>query len=604
MSSNSTQLSPLRNSSSETKPQALAREQAEHFGIDTGSRFGQSLVELASNLYRANTSVHELWEVTLAGLCELDRSDRIAWFNAKRFLSFQLAKILDNLQNPTRATYQSIVTHEGGFAAKGAYPIFDNVTALFSASPVITRTATYLFACTEWIEDAFQGREPLHQIYSRLMNPTSISLANHMVDLECGKLANEYMAWNFNSGLAAIDGTLSHLLGHKDVLVVSRNIYGGSYQLIRDWYGKSSNLDIALEWVDGSEAKAFSVAMDTAASRYADRLQDGRKIYVFVESPCNPHGVVLDVPGISRAAHERGWSVIADTTVGTPFLYPVLKRDDCMERPDFVIHSYTKDLSGTGTTTAGCVIARNEDMFIPKGSSAETTSANGARRVVNWDETLFWNVYYVKGAFLDSDKAFEVLNGMKTFEMRVLQKGINTITLARILDAHPDINVSCPAVPGNANHRLCNEHMFLGLPAGLFTIDVEGKNGRQPISHEVYKKFFDMLEPAIGMQVSLGQTNTVALCPAMTTHSELSDDALLEAGIKPTTMRIAVGLEDPRMFIAHMQQAAKISIENEYAGFAAGFPAADEIDRLYRETYIDVHRRFVLSRPTYPALCC
>jgi len=604
MSSTRTQLSPLRNSSTETQPQSLAREQAEHFGIDTESRFGQSLIELAGNLYRANTSVHDLWEVTLAGLSELDRSDRIAWFNAKRFLSFQLAKILDNLQNPTRATYQSIVTHQGGFAAKGAYPVFDNVTALFSASPVITRTATYLFACTEWIEDAFQGREPLHQIYSRLMNPTSISLANHMVDLECGKLANEYMAWNFNSGLAAIDGTLSHLLGHRDVLVVSRNIYGGSYQLIRDWYGKSSNLDIALEWVDGTAAKAFSDAMDAAAGKYADRLQDGRKIYVFVESPCNPHGVVLDVPGICRAAHERGWSVIADTTVGTPFLYPVLKRDDRMERPDFVIHSYTKDLSGSGTTTAGCVIGRNEDMFIPKGASAETTSANGVRRVVNWDETLFWNVYYVKGAFLDSDKAFEVLNGMKTFEIRVLQKGINTITLARVLDAHPDINVSCPAVPGSTNHRLCNEHMFLGLPAGLFTIDVEGKHGRRPVSRESYKKFLDMLEPAIGMQVSLGQTNTVALCPAMTTHSELSDEALLEAGIKPTTTRIAVGLEDPRTFIAHMQQAAKISIEQEYAGFSAGFPAADEIDQLYRETYIDVHRRFVFSRPDYNALCC
>ncbi len=69
----------------------------------------------------------------------------------------ELVKVLDNLQNPSRATYQSLVTNDGGFTTKGAYPIFDNVTALFSASPVITRTATYLFACTEWIEDAFTG---------------------------------------------------------------------------------------------------------------------------------------------------------------------------------------------------------------------------------------------------------------------------------------------------------------------------------------------------------------------------------------------------------------------------------------------------------------
>ena len=83
-------------------------------------------------------------------------------------------------------------------------------------------------------------------------------------------------------------------------------------------------------------------------------------------------------------------------------------------------------------------------MFLPKGESVTTTDANGDARVVNWDETLFWNVYYIKGAFLDSDKAFEVLNGIKTLELRVLQKTINTITLARVFDAHPLINVSLP----------------------------------------------------------------------------------------------------------------------------------------------------------------
>ena len=597
-----TQLSPLRNSTKLTKPHDLAVEQAQHFGIDIDSKFGRQLIDLTSHLYEANAFTHDLWETTMVSLQDLDRSDRIAWFNAKRFVSFQLAKILDNLQNPMRATYQSITTQHGGFAAKGAYPIFDNVTALFSASPVITRTATYLFACTEWIEDAFTGREPLHQIYSRLLNPTSITLANHMVDLECGPMSDQYMAWNFNSGLAAIDGILSHLLGYQDILIVSRNIYGGSHQLLQDWYGKRSNLDIALEWVDGSDAKNFATSMDEAKTKYAERLDEGRQIYVFLESPCNPHGFVLDVPGITRAAHDRGWSVIADTTVGTPFLYPVLKRDDIMERPDFVVHSYTKDLAGSGTTTAGCVIGRNEDMFIPKGDSVTVKKPNGQERTVNWDESMFWNVYYIKGAFLDSEKAFEVLNGMKTFEIRVLQKAINTITLARIFDSHPDINVSCPALETSPNYAECQKHMFLGLPAGLFTIDVEGSTTCPGISAAAYKQFFDMLEPAIGMQVSLGQTNTVALCPGMTTHSELSEAALLQAGIKPTTTRISVGLEDPRMFIAHMQRAAKLSIDLSYPDFSKNFPSATDIDTIYCETYKDVHERFVASRPGYEVL--
>src|SRR5437899_2451373 len=85
-------------------------------------------------------------------------------------------------------------------------------TDIFAAYPVITRTATYIYACAEWIQDAFQGKELLLEIYSRLLNPTSIALANHIVDLEAGPYARDYLAWNFNSGMAAIDAALSHLL--------------------------------------------------------------------------------------------------------------------------------------------------------------------------------------------------------------------------------------------------------------------------------------------------------------------------------------------------------------------------------------------------------
>ena len=596
------QLSPLRSTTTASDPLQLAEEQARHFGIDPQTEYGTQLVRIATNLFSTNLAVHDLWKITLERLQELDRNDRIAWFNAKRFLSFQFAKILDTLQNPTRSIYQSLVTHHGSFAAKGAYPVFDNVTAVFSASPVIARTATYLFACTEWIEDAFKGKEPLHEIYSRLLNPTAVSLANHIVDIECGKRADQYMAWNFNSGMAAIDGVMSHLVGYKDILLVSQNIYGGAYQLLHDWYGKRSNLDVALEWVNGYDAETFAKAMNKTAQKYAERIAAGKQIYLYIESPCNPHGFVLDVAGISRAAHERGWQLIVDTTVGTPFLHPVLKREDPMECPDFVIHSYTKDLAGFGVTTAGCVIGRNEDMFMPKGHSIEVTRANGSKQTVNWDETMFWNVYYVKGSFLDSDKAFEVLNGMKTFEMRLLSKAINTITLARIFEAHPHINVSCPIIESNPNHQMLKKYMHLGLPAALFTIDVEGGKGQVAVSQQTYKKFFDMLEPAIAMQVSLGQTNTVALCPAMTTHSELSDEALKDAGILPTTTRISVGMEDPRIFVAHLQKAAEMVIDPECPGFSQGFPSGEKIDEIYRSVYTDVHQRFIAATPQYEKL--
>ena len=590
------ELSPRRNTTSAADIDALVTEQLRHFSIDPASEFGRRMGELAGHLYAGNSAAHRLWDVTLSELAGLEQSDRIARFNAKRFLCFQLAKILDTLQNPLRRSYQSLLHDPNQVAVKGPYPIFDNVTALFSATPVITRTATYLYACTEWVEDAFKGREPLHEIYSRLLNPTSISLANHIVDLEAGPLASEYLAWNFNSGMAAIDSTLSNLVGYRDVVLASRNVYGGTYQLLHDWYGKKSNLDIAVEWFDGFTVGDFALALQAVRARHRDRLESGRRIYVFLESPCNPHGYVLDVPGICRAAHEFGITVICDATVGTPILQPVLQRQDPMERPDFVIHSYTKDLAGAGTTTAGVCIGRNERMFIPKGDTVTAPGPDGKPCTYRWDESLFWNVYYVKGAFLDADKAFEVINGMRTVELRVLSKAINTLVLARALAAHPAINVRCGAVAGNENFALREQQMFLGLPAPLFTIDFDTEMGRR-IGRHAFQRFFDCLEPAFGLQVTLGQVNTVVVCPALTSHSELSEAALHEAGISLTTIRISVGDEDPRALLAHMMQAAELALEPECPGFIAHFAPPDEIDALFESTYVDVHRRYAASRP-------
>ncbi|HEX5651072.1 MAG TPA: PLP-dependent transferase [Steroidobacteraceae bacterium] len=590
------ELSPRRNTTHATAIPGLVEEQLRHFSIDPQTEFGRRLGELASNLYAGNAAAHQLWDVAVRELASLEQRDRVARFNAKRFLCFQLAKILDTLQNPLRKTYQSLLHEPSQSAVKGPYPIFDNVTALFSATPVIARTATYLYACTEWVEDAFKGREPLLEIYSRLLNPTSISLANHIVDLEAGSLAGEYLAWNFNSGMAAIDTILANLVGFQDVVLASRNVYGGTYQLLNDWYGKKSNLDVAVEWFDGFTADDFCRALDGVRVKHRERLERGRGVYVFIESPCNPHGYVLDVPAICRAAHELGLTVIVDATVGTPVLQPVLRRDDPLERPDFVIHSYTKDLAGAGTTTAGVCIGRNERMFIPKGDTVTAPGPDGKPRTYVWDESLFWNVYYVKGAFLDADKAFEVINGMRTVELRVLQKAINTIVLARALAWHPAFGVRCGAVEGNENFALRERLTVLGLPAPLFTIDLDTDMGRR-VGREAFQRFFDCLEPAFGLQVTLGQSNTVVVCPALTSHSELSEQALRDAGITPTTIRISVGDEDPRTLLAHLMKSAEISIEPQHPGFMAHFAPPHEIDSLYESVYVDVHRRLAASRP-------
>jgi O-acetylhomoserine (thiol)-lyase len=574
-------LSPRRKTTLAGDVEALVIEQLHHFGIDPASDFGHALANVARHLYLTQADLQSLWQLTLRQIDDLPRHDRIAYFNAKKFLSFQLAKLLDNLQNPTRKSYQSLSYKLGTQTAKGPYSPLDNVAAIFSATPVITRTATYIYACAEWIEDAFQGKELLLEIYSRLLNPTSVALANYIVDLECGPNADQYFAWNFSSGMAAIDATLAHVLGRDDVLIHSRNIYGGAYQLIHDWYAKPGNLAIGVEKFDGTDAASFGHALELARNKYADRIAAGRKIYLYIESPCNPHGQVLDVPAMCFAAHEAGVRVILDSSVATPFLSRPLQHPDPECRPDFIIHSFTKDCSGTGSVIAGCVIGRNHDMFVPKGASMNS---------VSWDQTMFWNVYYVKGAFLHADSAFEVLQGLRTLELRMLAKCINTQTLATVLSKHPQIRVHCPGLASDDNHATCQKQLFLGLPAPLFTADFGD------IPREAFQRFFDNLSPTWGHMISLGQSNTIISCPAMTTHSELSEQAQRAAGITPTMVRIAVGDEDVMDLLDHLIETAKLTIDPVVPGFSNQFPTRPHIIAEVRDIYLDVQRRFIESR--------
>ena len=519
-------------------------------------------------------------QLTLETIDGLDRKDRVAYFNAKKFLCFQIAKVLDTLQNPFRKSYQSLELSDASLSAKGPYPIFDNVTALFSASPVVVRTATYIYACTEWIDDAFRGKEFLHEIYSRLFNPTSIALANHIVDLEAGPCASEYLAFNFNSGMAAIDGLFSGVLRRNDVVVSSRNVYGGTWQLLQEFFATDDKLAINLHWWDGHTAAEFEQFLTAVETEHRDLLDSGRRLFVYLESPCNPHGYVLDVPDICRIAHQHGCTIGLDGTVGTPFLVKPLQEEDEQRRPDYLIHSYTKDLTGTGTTTAGVLIGKNHLMFQPKGESHEG---------VGWHDSIFWNVYFIKGAFLESSEASHVLTGMKTLEVRMLQKCVNTTVLARFLASHPQLNVHCNVLEDDPNHGLGKKVLRSGFPAALFTVDLESAE----LTADTFKQFFDCLAPVFDHEVSLGQSNTIVLCPGFTSHSELSDEARLESGILPTTIRIAVGDENPKELMAHFATAAALTIDPARPGFSDGFMGPDQVDQLVEETHLEVHRKYL-----------
>lgn len=567
------ELSPLRHNQQADSEDALIQEQLHHFGIDPASPFGQHLAGAALNLYRTNQDIHALWRLTRESLDSLPPEERLSRFNAKKFLAFQLAKVLDNLQTPFRAQWRGLGLTPAARLAKGAYPLFDRVPMLFGANPPIVRTATYVYACTEWIDDAFHGRESTHPIYSRLLNPTSLALANTLVELEAGPDSAGYLALTFNSGMAAIDALLGTLLERGDILLVGRNLYGGVHQLLQDYYARPEKLGIRLEWFDGCEARDFRLALNRVLADRREALAAGARLRVYLESPCNPHGLMLDVPGICRLAHEAGALVMLDATLATPVLFRPLQQQNPVERPDFVVHSCTKDMAGTGSTTAGAVIGPQPLMFLPKGEP-------------DWQHTLFWQCYYIKGAFLDADKAYEVLTGLKTLELRMLAKGINTLVLARFLASHPRLRVVSHALDQHPNSPLRQRLLQYGLPCPLFTFDLE----RAGLPRDAFVRFFDSLEPAFGHMVSLGQTNTLVLCPAQTSHSELDETALAAAGIYPTSIRVAVGIEPVRELIAHLVLAARRHLDPASPGFSRGFMPPAEVDALVEQVTLDVQR--------------
>jgi O-acetylhomoserine/O-acetylserine sulfhydrylase-like pyridoxal-dependent enzyme len=193
---------------------------------------------------------------------------------------------------------------------------------------------------------------------------------------------------------------------------------------------------------------------------------------------------------------------------------------------------------------------------------------------------MFLDVYYIKGAFLDSEKAFDVLNGMKNLEQRIMAKAINTLVFSEFLASHADFNVNCHALPDHPNASIREKQLRHGWPCALFTVDVQ----RAGINRETFTRFFDALEPALSHQISIGQNNTIILCPALTSHSEMGESEQKDAGIYLTTMRIAVGTDNIKEIIAHFINSCRLHIDEAIPSFSDKFMPLEQIDELYLKT--------------------
>jgi len=169
----------------------------------------------------------------------------------------------------------------------------------------------------------------------------------------------------------------------------------------------------------------------------------------------------------------------------------------------------------------------------------------------------------------------------------MLKKCVTTKIFATFMDSHPMIKVNCNGLANNKNRALAEKNLFLGFPSGLFTVDM-GKE----VPDDAFHRFFDCLEPAFAHMISLGQTNSIVSCPGLTTHSELNAEQQQEAQIFPTTIRFAMGIENPMDLIKHLVTATKLSIDQAIPEFSAQFMSIDDARKMARDIYVDMHQRY------------
>ncbi|MGO4593237.1 O-acetylhomoserine aminocarboxypropyltransferase/cysteine synthase family protein [Leifsonia sp. 2TAF2] len=377
-------------------------------------------------------------------------------------------------------------------------------------------------------------------IYSRLANPTVASFEERIASLE-GGLGAVATA----SGLSAQYITFASLVGAGDHIVASANLYGGSI----------TQLDVTLRRF-GVET-TFVQSSDPAD--YAAAITDRTKI-VFAETIANPSGEIADIEGLAEVAHAAGLPLAIDSTIATPYL----------NRPfewgaDIVIHSATKFLGGHGTTLGGVVVESGRfDWHSSKFPlfSQPVPSYGGLQWSGNFGEYAFLTRLRAEqlrdiGPVLAPHSAFLLAQGVETLPYRIQAHVDNARAVAEWLDADPRIEkVFWAGLPEHPHHDRALKYLPKG-PGSVFSFVVKG--GR-----EVGQKFIESVNLASHL-ANIGDAKTLVIHPASTTHAQLTEQQLLDAGVLPGVVRISVGIEDVDDIIYDLDQALTTALEEANA---------------------------------------
>jgi len=393
----------------------------------------------------------------------------------------------------------------------------------------IYQTTSFVFEDTADAADLF-ALQKYGNIYTRIANPTVASFEERLASLE-GAIG----AVAASSGMAAELMTVVCLAGAGDHVVSSSALYGGTHTLFDVTLRR---LGIETTFVDPADPKAFA-----AAIRPETKL-------LYTEIVANPLGTVADVAALADVAHAENLPLCIDSTLATPYLCRPIEHG-----ADIVVHSATKFIGGHGTTIAGVVAEAGTFNWgngrFP-GFTEPVPSYGGLKFWENFGEYAFCTKVRVEqlrdmGAAMSPFSAFLLLTGLETLALRMEAHVANTARVAAWLEEHPAVAwVRYAGLPSSPSHELAQRYLPKG-PGAVFSFGVKG--GR-----EAGRVFIEALEVASHL-ANIGDTRTLVIHPASTTHQQLSDEALVACGVSPDLIRISVGIEDVDDILYDLDQA-------------------------------------------------
>lgn len=394
----------------------------------------------------------------------------------------------------------------------------------------IYQTTSYVFHNSQHAADRF-GLRDAGNIYGRLTNSTQDVLEKRIAALEGGVAALAVA-----SGAAAISYTIEALAANGGHIVAQKTIYGGSANLLEHTL---PGLGITTTFVDAHDLSAVEGAIQ----------ENTRAIYI--ETLGNPNSDIPDIDAIAAIAHQHNLPLVVDNTFGTPYLICPIEHG-----ADIVVHSATKFIGGHGTTLGGIIVDSGKYDWKKSGKFPGIAAPNQSYHGISFADAVGPAAFvtYIRaillrdtGATISPFNAFLLLQGVETLSLRLDRHIYNTKKVIEYLSKHPKVEkVNHPSLKDHPDHALY-ERYFPNGGSSIFTFEIKGG------VKEAFK-FIDNLK-IFSLLANVADVKSLVIHPATTTHSQLTEEELLAAGIKNNTIRLSIGTEHVDDLIADLDQA-------------------------------------------------